>query len=72
MDLVPALEECVSELGYELNGSIFLNAEDAEVFAEVRKGRFSSACSAKNSATSAVRIGSGNQMLLVLTRPLNR
>ncbi len=31
----PGARESVSEVGYELNGSVFLNAEDAEAFAEV-------------------------------------
>ena len=50
----------------------FLNAEDAEVLAEARKGQSSSAPFAKNSATSAVKMRFGNHTFLVLTRALRR
>jgi len=60
----------VSELGREPNESTFLNAEDAEALAEVRKGRSSSASFAKHSAPSAVKMGFANHTFLVLTQTL--
>lgn len=45
----------MSKLGNELNESTFLNAEDAEALAEVRKAQSFSASFAKNSVSSALK-----------------
>ena len=50
----PGPGESASKLGHEPNESPFLNAEDAEALAEVRKGQTFSASFVKNSGPSAV------------------